>query len=231
MNRKDELAANLAQLRQRIERACAAARRASGEVTVIAVTKTWPVSDIRLLAELGITDVGENRDQEAASKARKCRDLDVVWHFIGQLQTNKCRSVAAYADVVHSVDRDRLASTLGREARRRGRTVGCLVQVDLDERAGRGGVPPAEVAPLADTVAATEGLYLSGVMAMAPLQGDPAAAFASLDDVAERLRKAHPGATVVSAGMSGDLESAIAHGATHVRIGTALLGARSAGVR
>lgn len=226
MNRRDELAANSAALHARIADACAAAGRDPSEVTVVAVTKTWPASDVALLSEFGVTDVGENRDQEAAQKARACACLDLTWHFVGRLQTNKCRSVASYADVVHSIDRPRLVTALGREARGVRRTIRCLIQVDLDETPGRGGVAPDAVDRLGDEVAAAEGLSLGGVMAMAPRENDPGAAFARLAGVAERLRRAHPDARAISAGMSGDLEPAIAHGATHVRIGTALLGAR-----
>lgn len=230
-DRRDELAANLANVRERIAAACKVAGRDPGEVTLVAVTKTWPASDIRLLASLGVTNIAENRDQEAAPKARACADLDLTWHFVGQLQTNKCRSVVSYVDVVHSVDRARLVTTLGREARRAGRTIRCLVQVSLDPEPGRGGAPPGKVPLLADQVAGTEGLELFGVMAVAPLGEDPDAAFGRLAALATGLRATHPEARAVSAGMTGDLESALAHGATHVRIGTALLGTRSRGVR
>lgn len=233
-SRHAEVAANLADQRRRIGGACAAAGRDPSEVTLIAVTKARPAADIRLLAELGVRDIGENRDQEAAPKVRQCADLEVTWHFVGQLQTNKCRSVASYASVVHSVDRTRLVSALGAEARRAGRVVHCLVQVDLEERSGQrsgqGGVAPAEVCRMGGEIARTEGLRLAGVMAMAPGRGDPGPAFARLAKAAEHLRERYPEATVVSAGMSSDVESAIAHGATHVRIGTALLGPRRAEV-
>ncbi|SEF51506.1 hypothetical protein SAMN04489712_101268 [Thermomonospora echinospora] len=230
--REDELAANLAGVRARVAAACAAAGRDPAEITLIAVTKTFPASDVRLLAGLGITDVGENRDQEAAPKAAECADLSLTWHFVGQLQTNKARAVAAYADVVHSVDRSRLVTALSAGALRAGRTLRCLVQVSLDERpGGRGGAAPGQVPELADLIAASEGLELGGVMAVAPLGADPAPAFARLAEVAAAVRAAHPAATAVSAGMSEDLEQAVACGATHLRIGTALLGGRDAIVR
>jgi PLP dependent protein len=202
-------------------------------VALIAVTKTFPVSDIRLLSELGITDVGENKDQEAAPKAAQCAALGLTlsWHFVGQLQANKAASVAAYADVIHSVDRPRLVSALGRRAVAAGRQLRCLVQVSLDDAPGRGGALAAEVPALADAIAAEPGLSLDGVMAVAPL-GQPARpAFARLAEIADIVRSAHPAATAISAGMSGDLEDAIAEGATLVRIGTALLGGRRAFVR
>ncbi|MEV5754176.1 YggS family pyridoxal phosphate-dependent enzyme [Actinoallomurus sp. NPDC052308] len=230
-SREDQLTANLAAVRERVAKACAAAGRSVDEVTVIAVTKTFPASDVRLLSGLGVTDVAENRDQEASAKAAECRDLPLRWHFVGQLQTNKVRSVASYSDVVHSVDRERLVTALSRAATQADRSLHCLVQVALDDAEGRGGVRPGGVPALADAIASTPGLTLGGVMAVAPLGGDPAAAFGRLAEVAAALRAAHPGATMISAGMSGDLEEAVACGATHVRVGTALLGGRRAIVR
>ncbi len=229
--RRAEIAENLAAVRARITAACESAGRDASEITLIAITKTWPASDVRLLAELGLTDIGENRDDEAAPKAAQCADLPLTWHFVGQLQTRKCRSVVRYADVVHSVDRPHLVQVLGREAQRAGRSIKCLVQVSLDGGVGvsgvpRGGIGRGEAAGLADMVAGTGGLRLSGVMAVAPLGMPPREAFARLAEVAATVRAAHPDATIISAGMSGDLEEAIEAGATHVRIGTALLGAR-----
>ena len=229
--RRDELAAHLAAVRKRISAACDAAGRAAGEITLIAVTKTWPASDVRLLASLGLTDVGENRDAEAAPKAAACADLNLTWHFIGQLQTNKAASVARYASFVHSVDRSRLIRALGAAARRAGRVIECLIEVSLDGDPDRGGALAGQVPGLAEELAAEPGLVLSGVMAIAPLGMEPAAAFARLRDSVVLVREVRPAATVISAGMSGDLEAAIAAGATHVRIGTALLGDRGARVR
>ena len=231
--RRAELAARLKAVRGRIGDACAAAGRGPGEVTLVAVTKTFPATDVRLLTELGVWDVGENRDQEAAPKAAECAALAprLTWHFIGQLQTNKAASVARYAGVVHSVDRLRLVRALGAAARRAGRVITCLVQVSLDQDEARGGVPEPELAALAGAVAAEEGLVLGGVMAMAPLGVPPAQAFAPLPRIAGVVRASYPDADIVSAGMSGDLEEAIAAGATHVRVGTALLGGRPGFVR
>ncbi|GAB3153760.1 YggS family pyridoxal phosphate-dependent enzyme [Microbispora hainanensis] len=235
-DRREELTAALAEVERRIEDACRAVGRSRSEITLIAVTKTYPASDVRLLAELGVAHVGENRDQEAAAKAAECAGLGLTWHFIGQLQTNKVRSVASYAHMVHSVDRPRLVDALGREAVRAGREVDCLIQVALDAApgeggAGRGGAAPEEVPALAGLVAKTEGLRLRGVMAVAPLGEDPSAAFARLRAVAERVREEHPAADVISAGMSGDIPQAVANGATHLRVGTALLGRRKPFVR
>ena len=229
--RREELAAGLAAVRARIAAACERAGRAVEEVTLVAVTKTWPASDAALLRDLGVRDLGENKDAEAADKAAQVDG--VRWHFVGQLQTNKARSVASYASVVHSLDRPRLARALDDGARRAGRVLDVLVQVDLDDgqEAGRGGARPDDVAALADLAAELPGLRLAGVMAVAPRGADPAEAFARLAGLAGELRGQHPGATVVSAGMSGDLEQAVAAGATHLRVGTALLGHRPAGLR
>lgn len=224
--RRDELAANLRDVRARIDAACDAAGRPHDAVRLVVVTKTYPASDVRLLAGLGVREVGENRDQEAGPKAEACADLDLTWHYVGRLQTNKARSVAAYADVVHSVDRVRLVSALAAGAARRERDITCLVQVSLDGDASRGGALAADVPALADAIAQAPHLRLGGLMAVAPLTAEPADAFAALAEMSTRLREAHPAATMVSAGMSNDLEQAVGAGATHVRIGTAVLGVR-----
>jgi pyridoxal phosphate enzyme (YggS family) len=230
--RRDELAARLADVRGRIAKACEVAGRDAGDITLIAVTKTRPASDVRLLSGLGLRDVGENRDAEAAPKAAQCSDLDdLTWHFIGQLQTNKCASVVRYASVVHSVDRARLVRALGRAARRAGRVVDCLIEVSLDGDPARGGAPAGQVPALAEALETESGLMLRGVMAIAPLGMAPAAAFARLGDSALAVRAVRPSATAISAGMSGDLEAAVEAGATHLRIGTALLGDRGPRVR
>jgi pyridoxal phosphate enzyme (YggS family) len=195
----------------------------------VVVTKTYPASDVDLLAGLGVTHIGENRHPEARDKrAESARAEDLVWHFIGGLQTNKARAVAGYADVVESVDRERVVIALSRGAYAAEREVRCLVQVDLEEdsRAERSGCRPGDVPLLADAIVAAEGLVLGGVMAVAPLGAEPGRAFAALAEVAARLVADHPTATTVSAGMSGDLEEAVRAGATHVRIGRAVLGER-----
>lgn len=223
-DRAAELAAALAALEQRLLAACEAAGRARADVRLVAVTKTHPASDVEVLRDLGVADFGENRDQEARDKAVAVPD--VRWHFVGAVQTNKARSVATYADVVHSVDRPGLVRALSRGADRAGRVLDVLLQVSLDGDPARGGALPADVPALAEQAAAADGLRLAGVMAIAPLDGDPAQAFARLAEVSARLRADHPGARAISAGMTGDLEQAIAAGATHVRVGTALLGRR-----
>jgi PLP dependent protein len=230
--RTGELRRGLRGVEQRVAAACADAGRSPQEITLVVVTKTFPASDVRRLAALGITDVGESRDQEAAPKVAECSDLALRWHFVGRLQTNKAASVARYATWVHSVDRLRLVSALGRGAEGAGRRLGCLVQVSLDvdpaERARRGGTAPDDVPALADAVSAAEGLDFVGVMAVAPLGEDPRAAFERLAAVVRRVRADHPEAAAVSAGMSGDLEAAVACGATHLRVGSAVLGSRPA---
>ncbi|MFE7425345.1 YggS family pyridoxal phosphate-dependent enzyme [Streptomyces sp. NPDC014735] len=233
-DRRTQLAGNLARVEERIASACSAAGRAREEVTLIVVTKTYPASDVRILSELGVRHVAENRDQDAAPKAAACEDLSLTWHFVGQLQTNKVRSVAGYADFVQSVDRVKLVTALSAAAVREGRELGCLVQVALDaesgERGVRGGVAPDGIEELATAVAAAPGLRLAGLMTVAPLAGPYAgrrrAAFDRLMEFSSRLRADHPAANMVSAGMSSDLEDAVAAGATHVRVGTAVLGVR-----
>ncbi|WEV28318.1 YggS family pyridoxal phosphate-dependent enzyme [Streptomyces sp. 71268] len=233
-DRRSELADNLARVEERIAAACAASGRERSEVTLIVVTKTYPASDVRLLSELGVREVAENRDQDAAPKAAECTDLPLRWHFVGQLQSNKVRSVASYADLVQSVDRQRLVNALSTAAVRAGREIDCLLQVALDaesgDAGGRGGVAPDGVADLAEAVAESEGLRLRGLMTVAPLAGPyagrPRAAFERLREISSSLRAAHPAATMVSAGMSSDLEDAVAAGATHLRVGTAVLGVR-----
>jgi pyridoxal phosphate enzyme (YggS family) len=230
--REDELRDNLQKVRERIQTACVAAGRPEDAVTLVAITKTFPVSDVHALAALGVREVGENREQELRVKAPECPE--VVWHFVGQLQSNKARSVVRHAQVVHSVDRSSLVSALSRAAVDEGRVLRCLLQVSLasfgsaEAATGRsrGGVAPADVPALAAEVAAADGLELGGLMAVAPLGSDPDEAFAGLESVASRLRSEHAGADWISAGMSGDLEAAIRHGATHVRLGRALLGTR-----
>ncbi|WP_436521974.1 YggS family pyridoxal phosphate-dependent enzyme [Actinoplanes sp. HUAS TT8] len=228
--RRAELAANLQRVRERITRACEAAGRPAESVTLTAVTKTYPASDVLLLAGLGVTDVGENRDQDASGKAAAVRAAGVRlrWHFVGQLQRNKAKSVSAYADVVESVDSLRLVEALARAAvAGRDEPLEVLVQVSLDGAPDRGGVSGDDLWRVSDAAASSDGLRLGGLMAVAPLGWEPDRAFERLAELAGQLVKAHPGATTVSAGMSGDLEAAVRHGATHVRIGTSLLGMRN----
>ncbi|BCW78064.1 YggS family pyridoxal phosphate-dependent enzyme [Arthrobacter sp. NicSoilC5] len=238
--RSAELAERLAVVRKRIADAAGTAGRSDRPPSLIVVTKFHPAEDIRRLAALGITDVGENRDQEAAAKALELADLDLTWHFVGQLQTKKAKSVARYAAAVHSVDRPQLVDALAKAVRNEmdsnGRSpLDCFIQVSLEERehdgdggTHRGGAVPADVHLLAERIAAADSLNLAGVMAVAPLGAPPEPAFEKLAGISARLVAAYPGATGISAGMSQDLEAAIRFGATHLRIGSDILGSRPA---
>ena len=199
--RRAELDARLHRVRARIAAACVAAGRDAAGITLVAITKTRPASDVRLLYELGQRDFGENRDQEAAPKAAQCAGLPITWHFVGQLQTNKAASVARYAGLIHSVDRLRLVRALGNAARRQDRLLTCLIQVDLGNADGeRGGAPPPQVPALAEAIAAEPGLVLGGVMAVAPLGVPAAAAFAGLAPASAAVRAVRPAAAIISAG-------------------------------
>jgi PLP dependent protein len=230
--RRDEIAANLVEVRQRLAAAAWAAGRSSDEITLVAVTKTYPAEDVIRLADLGVGDIGENRDQEAAPKAEIVGHR-VRWHFVGQLQRNKCKSVVRYADMVHSVDGVRLAETLATAAENhREQPLDVLVQVSIDGDEARGGAitdgtGDAGLDRVLEVVEAAAALRLRGLMAVAPVGWEPRRAFARLAEVAAMTRATYPAATLLSAGMSGDVEEAIEHGATHVRLGTALLGNRA----
>ncbi|WP_369137697.1 YggS family pyridoxal phosphate-dependent enzyme [Modestobacter versicolor] len=227
----ERLAEALRLVRARIDAAASAAGRDPAGVALLAVSKTWPAEDVRALVGLGLRDFAENRVQELTGKAAALADLtDLRWHLVGQLQRNKAAAVVRLGATVHSVDRLRLVEALSRAAEQEGRQTGVFVQVDLGgpegELGARGGAVPAEVPALADAVAAAPGLQLRGLMAVAPRDADPAPAFARLAELSARVRADHPGATAVSAGMSGDLQAAVAAGATVVRVGTALFGSR-----
>jgi pyridoxal phosphate enzyme (YggS family) len=234
-SRRAEIAANLAALNEQVAAACLAAGRDPREVHLIVVTKTYPASDVLHLASLGVSDIGENRDQEAAPKAAAvaAAGVSIRWHFIGQLQRNKARSVASYADLVHTVDSVRLATALEAAAQRERETpLEVLVQVSLDGDAARGGAvvqgkdEDTALDRVLETVARSDALQLRGLMAVAPLDTDPGRAFAELALVAQTVRARFSEATLLSAGMSSDFEQAIRHGATHIRVGSAVLGQR-----
>lgn len=225
-----ELAANLEAIRDRITAACTAAGRDPADVTLVAVSKTWPAADVLRLAALGIVDFGESFDQEARPKSAAvgAAGIGVRWHFVGRLQRNKCRSVAGYASAVHSVDRAELVAALGAAAHRAEASVDAYVQLSYDGDFGRGGASREDVPALADAVAAQPGLRLAGVMVVAPPDVPARAVFAAAAALRDEVSAVHPGARALSAGMTGDLEEAIAEGATHVRVGTALFGGRGA---
>jgi pyridoxal phosphate enzyme (YggS family) len=222
----ESLSERLAEVDGRIADAARAAGRDPAELTRIVVTKFHPSSLVRELFELGVRDIGENRHQEAAAKAAVLTDLDLAWHFVGQLQSNKARAVRRYASAVHSVDRPSLVEALAAREPDDG-LLDCFIELNLTDDPGRGGVLPADADRLAEQVAATLGLRLRGVMAVAPLDAEPRAAFAGVRAVSDRIRSLVPDATAISAGMSDDFAEAIAEGATHLRIGTAITGKRS----
>jgi hypothetical protein len=229
MDRRTELQLNLSDVLADIGQACAEFGRDRTEVSLIVVTKTWPASDVDLLAGMGVTDVGENRDQEAKPKRDEVHDKSLTWHAIGQLQTNKAKSVAGWADVVHSVDRSDLVKALGKAVAERTNPLGVLIQVNLDEIADgkRGGTASADALDLVAMIVETPGLQLNGVMGVAPLGGDVETAFAKLQEVSHQVQVAVPEARWISAGMSGDYRQALKFGATHLRIGSSILGNRA----
>lgn len=227
--RQEELATRLANVRARVGRAEEKAGRLPGEVTLVVVTKTWPASDVRRLHELGVRDFAENRAQEAERKAAELVGVAITWHFVGQIQSNKASRIAAFAALVHSVSSVRVVARLDAGAERHASSMDCLVQVSLDREdaaTGRGGVTPDEAAVVAKAVESAPRLRFAGVMGVAPLRADPAVAYRRLAAVGADLQATHPQARLLSAGMSGDFEAAISAGATHVRVGSAILGQR-----
>lgn len=224
--RKLEIQERWLDIRERIDKAARKSGRVGEDIVAIAVTKTFPPQDVRVLQELGFREFGENRVAELQAKAAEDYEGAVTWHMLGQLQTNKVNHAVRAANFVHSCDRLRLVNALQRAASNQEKRVGVLIQVRLDEDPARGGIEPDEVPALAEAVARAEMLDLKGIMAMAPLEGDPARAFERVQEVSQRLVSDHAHANWISAGMSNDFEIAIAHGATHVRLGRGLLGTR-----
>ncbi|MFI5062045.1 MAG: YggS family pyridoxal phosphate-dependent enzyme [Actinomycetales bacterium] len=209
-------------MRAGIADAARTAGRSPEELTTIVVTKFHPAALVRELAALGVRDVGENRHQEAQAKAAELSDLALRWHFVGQLQSKKARQVRAYADVIHSVDRGSLVEALRSEEH----DIDCFVQLNLTDDAARGGVSDRDLEPLVERILETPGLRLLGVMAVAPLGEEPRRAFERVRRASERVVALAPRADQISAGMSHDYAEAIAEGATHLRIGTAITGNR-----
>jgi len=221
----DTLEARVLEVQERIAAAARAAGRDASGITTIVVTKFHPAELVRELYALGIRHVGENRHQEAVAKQAELSELDLTWHFIGQLQSNKARAVAEYARVIHSVDRPSLVSALSNQDRE----VDVFLEINLTDVPGRGGVLPVELESLCEAVLQVPVLSLRGVMAVAPVDEEPSRAFERVLEYADRVRAMAPGARDLSIGMSGDFEDAIALGATHLRIGTAITGKRPAG--
>lgn len=220
------LVERLAAVREGVADAARAAGRSADELTTIVVTKFHPASLVRELAALGVRDVGENRHQEAQEKAAELADLDLTWHFVGQLQSKKARQARRYASVIHSVDRFSLVDALAAREGEGDRDVEVFVQLNLTDDPGRGGVADRDLEPLVEHVLEAPGLTLLGVMAVAPLGEAPASAFERVRAASDRVRTLAPEATSISAGMSQDYREAIAAGATHLRIGTAITGNR-----
>ena len=219
-DRKLEISQNLQEVRERINRAAVQAGRNPLEIELIVVTKTFPVSDIEILRDLGETNFGENRDQEASPKAA---EIAATWHFQGQIQSNKIKSISQWADVIHSISSAKEILKFAESPRRHQ----IFLQVSLDGEVGRGGASPTELPQLANLVNQSNNLELMGLMAVGPLGIDPDIAFAELAQINQGFIEKFPTAKYLSAGMSGDFEAAIKHGATHIRVGSSILGSRT----
>lgn len=219
-SRYEEIASNLNGVIEQIKAAAQSSARAYEEITLIAVTKTFPVSDVHILASLNVHHYGENRDSEAAPKAGA---VPGTWHFQGQIQSNKLKSIASWANVIHSLDEIRHIQTLDKVATHR---IGVFLQVSLDGAQGRGGAALTDLSALADSVVQSTHLDLMGLMAVAPLDVPVDQAFEKLATIHAAFKSAYPQAIYLSAGMSNDFESAISHGATHIRVGSSILGSR-----
>ena len=223
------LAERLAGVRDGIVDAARQSGRSVDELTTIVVTKFQPVSLVRELIGLGVREFGESRHQEAQVKAAELAGTDIHWHFVGQVQGKKAKQVRAYSSVIHSVDRDSLVTALAipaADAAAAGGPVDCFVQINLTDDPARGGVSIPDLAPLAERVLSTPGLNLLGLMAVAPLGAEPRRSFALVAELGNQLRAIAPDARYLSMGMSSDYAAAIAEGATHLRIGTAITGNR-----
>ena len=218
--RKEEITRNLQGVKEGINRAAQSAGRDPADIELIVVTKTFPVSDIEILRDLGETNFGENRDQEAGPKAEI---ISATWHFQGQIQSNKIKSICQWADVIHSISSEKEILKFAQSERKHQ----LFLQVSLDGQAGRGGASPAELAQLADLVNESNNLELMGLMAVAPLGIEPEKAFADLAQINQGFQSQFPNSKYLSAGMSGDFEAAIKFGATHIRVGSSILGSRS----
>lgn len=225
VDRRDEIAQSLNDVRARVEQATAKAGRSPESVTLIAVTKTYPASDVEILFDCGVRDFGENRSAEGAEKSAL---VTGHWHFQGQIQSNKIAAISRWANTVHSLDQlshvAKFDRAVGEES---GKRCEIFIQLSLDGDPTRAGISGAELLTLGEAVMQAANLDLMGLMAVPPVEADPEAAFAEVAEQAERFRIEFPSATSLSAGMSGDYEIAIAYGATHIRIGSQILGPRT----
>jgi len=225
MSRKDQILSNLESVKEKISAAAQAADRSPSEITLIAVTKTFPVSDLEILHELGVRNFGENRDQEAAPKV-SALPADITWHFQGGIQSNKLKSISNWASVIHSVDKFKYAQMISQFSV--GKTKEIFIQVSLDSLPqSREGVDPADLMQLAEQIMSLPNLQVKGLMAVAPLDQPTEQAFVRLQQIQQKFIQLYPAASSLSSGMSGDYELAISLGATHVRIGSSILGNRS----
>ena len=215
MNRLEEISQNLAEVRAKI------AAVASHPVTMIAVTKTFPVSDVQILKELGVSDFGENRDSEGSDKSQIVQGN---WHFQGQIQSNKLKSITSWASVIHSLDDPRHFEIIEKVAPH---PLSIFLQVSLDGAHNRGGAGVDQLYRLAELVSDSKTHTLAGLMTVPPVEMVPEAAFSQLSVIRNEFLSRFPKADSLSAGMSGDYEVAISHGATHVRVGSSILGSRS----
>ena len=224
IDRKSEIATNLATVTERITAAAKKVNRSPSDIKLIAVTKTFPITDLQFLYELGVRDFGENRDQEASQKVSELPS-DIDWHFQGQIQSNKLKSITSWASYIHSVDQLKYAKMISEFAGDQKKSI--FLQISLDEiPESRGGVDPSKLLELASELSHFSNLNLMGLMAVAPLDEDTDQAFARLSKYHHLFVEHFPEAKFLSAGMSGDYVSAIIHGATHIRIGSSILGNR-----
>jgi pyridoxal phosphate enzyme (YggS family) len=225
MSRKDQILSSLESVKEKISAAAQAAGRSPSEITLIGVTKTFPVSDLEILYELGVRNFGENRDQEAAPKVGVL-PADITWHFQGGIQSNKLKSISNWASVIHSVDKFKYAQMISQFSV--GKTKEIFIQVSLDTLPqSREGVDPADLMQLAEQIMSLPNLEVKGLMAVAPLDQPTEQAFVRLQQIQQKFIQLYPAASSLSSGMSGDYELAISLGATHVRIGSSILGNRS----
>lgn len=225
MNRIDEISKNLSDVREKISSAAIKAGRAPAEITLIAVTKTFPTTDLQILYDLGLREFGENRDQEAAKKV-ELLPSDITWHFQGGIQSNKLKSICSWASVIHSVDLYRYAQKISEYSNEKGMKI--FIQVSLDEPVeSRGGVDPKKLIDLAEQISLLPNISIMGLMAVAPVDQPPEPALARLQQIDQDFKSRFKEAKYLSAGMSGDYETAISYGATHLRIGSSILGNRS----
>jgi pyridoxal phosphate enzyme (YggS family) len=225
MNRIDEIRTNLEKVNEQIKLAATKANRLSDEITLVVVTKTFPVSDIEILYSLGIREFGENRDQEGSGKVGLLPD-DVKWHFQGQIQSNKLKSITSWASYIHSVDQLKYAQMISEFSG--GKEKPIFIQVSLDKPPqSRSGVNPSDLLELAGAVSELPGISLQGLMAVAPVNSPAEDAFAELADIRSDFLRTFPDAKSLSIGMSGDYQIAIKYGATHIRIGSSILGIRT----